>query len=411
MSQNNYENKKVSLKEVNAIDITDTLIFSGPGSIGAVSEILLGLNCKRPLVVSDKGITKVGTTARVVDAINFSDEIEIAGVFDDISNEAGILSIIECLKAYKENNADGIVGVGGGSVLDAVKFIKWMVEMDYNTVEDVFNHYGDKRRIYAKWPEAKRLSMPLVAIPTAAGTGTEVSGTSVIHDDTRPKAGHIVRFDPFVAPDAAILDAYVTVSLPKHLTAGTGFDAFNHSLEAYFSSRASMMSDAFAIESMKAIEKYLPIAVNEPGNIEARQKMLEANVLGIYALALAIAEMPIHKITLAFANHERHHGLSNAHGMTATMTTIPEFYLPRIREFAEDMGFDNIPDDDNAVLDMVVEWLADLRTAAGVPEKFENFTMTEEQVEEFVQLVRNEDYDLEAEKVKETVRKMVEIVG
>lgn len=406
------EGKKVSLKSLVKAQVRRAVVYSGPGAIGALPEALLGLGCKRPFLVTDEGITKAGLTQQVADAINAGGEVHLAGIYDQISEEAGMTSVVAAMDEYRRVGADGFVGLGGGSVLDAVKFLKWMIDKELYTLDEILKYYDGRSRIVIKWPEAKPFATPFVAIPTAAGTGTEVSDTAVAHDDTRPDSGHLVIMDPYVGPDLALLDAYMTVSLPPHLTAGTGFDAFCHALEGFFSPIHNHYADAFALEAIKMIAKYLPIACKEPDNIEARQNMLDANILGICAFGLVLNTIPIHKMTLAFgATHQRHHGISNGTGMTAVMSTIPEYYLPRIREFAEGVGLKDLPDTDEEVLQVVLKWLHDLRASTGLTEQFANFSITEAQVEEMVDAVRREEYDLDAEKIKTIVRKMARVEG
>lgn len=402
----------INLKSLTRAQARQAVVYSGPGAIAALPEALAGLGCKRPFLVADPGLTKAGLTDKVKNVLINGQEVDFAGYYDRITEEAGITSVIECFEEYKRVNADGFVAVGGGSVLDATKFIRWMIGYGIKTREEAIEYFAGRHIVLMPWPEGKPLTTPFVSIPTTAGTGAEISDTAVIHDDQVVPSLHMVLRGPAISPNIALLDAYMTFTLPQHLTAGTGFDAFCHAMEAFFSPKHNPYADANSLQAIKMIAQYLPVAVREPENVQARQMMLDANIIGILAFGLALADIPIHKMTLAFgAMHQRHHGISNATGMTAVMEIMPEFYLPRIREFAEGVGLHDLPENDREVLKVVVKWLAQLREDCLLPEKFHNFYLTEAQVEEMVPAVRREGFTLDEERVKTIVRRMVEVRG
>ncbi len=318
-----------------------TRIEYGPGAMKDFTVIVKESGAKKGLIVTDKGIEKVGTAHQLQD---YFTEVGIESViFSDVKSNPTEENVLEGTKVYKDSNCDFIVALGGGSPIDTGKTIKVMATHD-GPLEKYDDTKGGDKYIKNNMP-------PFYAIPTTAGTGSEVGRSSVI---TVNNVKTII-FSPYMMPDIAVLDPLITVSLPAKLTAATGVDAFVHNLEAYIMETFHPMADGLAKEAMEMCVKYLPTAVNEGSNIIARGNMLMASAMGAIAFqkGLGINHSIAHALGVYY---DMHHGLANA----VILPEVMRYNLSRdqIRERYASLGYIfGVENDAEAVIEAVEKWL------------------------------------------------------
>jgi len=302
-----------------------TKVVFGAGALARLADQVRRLKMAKPLVVSDPGVSRAG----LVDSAR--EVLARAGVphhlFDRVQLDPTEEDAFEGLRAFRDAGCDGVVAIGGGSPLDAAKLIQLLV-----THEPPLSRYDDAaggdRFVRDDLP-------PLIAIPTTAGTGSEVSrsGVATLKDTDRKT----VIFSPYLMPKAAIVDPELTLGLPPSTTAATGMDAFTHCLEAYLAAASHPLADALAIDGISRVARSLPTAVRDGKQLPARSEMMIAAMEGAMAFqkglgachALAHALTPISRI---------HHGLANA----IALPTVMEFNRPactaRLARVAVAMG-------------------------------------------------------------------------
>lgn len=275
-------------------------IMYGPGSRSEIPFEMNQLGGRRVLVYTDSGIVEAGVAELVLAEIRDS-ELELAGVFADIVQDARIDIINQGAAFYRENQADAMVVVGGGSVMDTAKAINIMIGAG---VDD----FGPLARQGALWYDACPLP-PQIVLPTTAGTGSEVTHAMVILDveeKVKLAASH-----PYNA-DIAILDPELTVGLPALITAFTGLDALTHAIEGIVSTAAEPIADALGLHAIRLIFQFLPVCIREPENIVARGNILIASTMAGMCFGNVMTGA-VHALAHALGGrHGIPHGLANA---------------------------------------------------------------------------------------------------
>ena len=285
------------------------------------------LGAKRALIVTDKGITGAGLLESVF-ARSLTPLIEFI-VFDDVEPNPTDKTIDRGAEAARMGRADAVIAIGGGSPIDAAKGIAVMA-VNEGSVEPFCGAGVDP------WPVQP---LPVIAIPTTAGTGAEVSSAAMIN---MPHLGRKMDiFGPSILPRVAILDPMLTLSLPPHLTAWTGVDALSHAVEAYVCNRANPISDAIAERSIQLVAENLRQAYPDGGDVEARGNMLIASAMAVIAAANAGGLGVIHSLAQTLGGfYNLPHGLTIAvcfnEGLTYNAPAVPEKYA----RFAALMGVD-----------------------------------------------------------------------
>ncbi|MBI9093088.1 MAG: iron-containing alcohol dehydrogenase [Desulfobacterium sp.] len=236
-------------------------------ALACIPNLLRELGASKPMIIADKGVVAAGLVAIVEEAL--SPAMPAMAVEDDVPVDSDVTTVHRIAKAYHGKGCDALIAVGGGSVMDTAKGVNIMVSEEAENLLD-FSGTG----------VLKRPLKPLVAVPTTAGTGSEVTLVAVIND---PSINRKLLFSsPFLLPDIAILDPRMTLTLPPHLTAATGMDAMTHAIEAYTCLGKNPMSDAFAMEAISLISKHLLPVVNQPDDKEGRLALaVAANLAGI----------------------------------------------------------------------------------------------------------------------------------
>lgn len=277
-----------------------TAIRFGAGRIVELPEACAAAGVKRPLLVTDRGLAPLPITARALDIL------EAAGlgraIFSEVDPNPHEGALAAGVAAYKAGGHDGVVAFGGGSGLDLGKLIAFMAGQT-RPVWD-FEDIGDW------WTRADAAAIaPIVAVPTTAGTGSEVGRAGVLTNS----ATHVKKiiFHPKLLPAVVICDPELTVGMPKVITVGTGMDAFAHCLEAYCSPFYHPMSAGIALEGMRLVYENLPLAAAEPGNLTARAHMMSAAAMGATAFQKGLGA--VHSLSHPIgAVHNTHHGMTNA---------------------------------------------------------------------------------------------------
>ncbi|HCQ46705.1 MAG TPA: alcohol dehydrogenase [Achromobacter sp.] len=340
-----------------------TAMKVGPGRIKELPEWCRELGMRRPLLVTDPGLAPlpmVSEAARACRQAGLDCE-----VFHEIKGNPTGRNVEDGVLAYRQGGRDGVIAFGGGSALDAAKAIALMVGQDRPLWD--FEDIGDN---YLRVNVAGMA--PVVAVPTTAGTGSEVGRASVITDE----AAQVKRiiFHARMLPAVVILDAELTVGLPARITAATGMDALSHNLEAYCSPVFHPMAAGIAVEGMRIIKEYLPQAVADGTDLQARQQMLVASTMGATAFQRGLGAMHALAHPLG-ALYDAHHGMLNAILMPYVLKANQHAVAPRLEALARYLDLPG--DGPGAVLD----WVLRLREAVGIPHTLAEIGIDEGQAE------------------------------
>jgi 4-hydroxybutyrate dehydrogenase len=277
-----------------------TAIRFGAGRISDLPEACATAGVKNPLLVTDKGLADLPITQSTLDVM------AAAGLgramFSQVDPNPNEINVAAGLEVYRAGQHDGVVAFGGGSGLDLGKMLAFMRGQTRPLWD--FEDIGDW------WTRADANAIdPIIAVPTTAGTGSEVGRASVItNSQTAEKK---IIFHPKILPSVVICDPELTVGMPRFITAGTGMDAFAHCLEAYCSPHYHPMSQGIALEGMRLVKDYLPRAFSDGGDIEARAQMMSAAAMGATAFQKGLGA--IHALSHPLgAMYHTHHGTTNA---------------------------------------------------------------------------------------------------
>ncbi len=293
-----------------------TAIRFGAGRIAEIGAACTAAGIKKPLLVTDKGLATMEITTRTLDLM------ETAGfgraMFSQVDANPTEINLAAGLDVYRDGGHDGVIAFGGGSGLDLGKMVAFMAGQsrpvwDYEDVDDW-------------WTRADAQAIaPIIAVPTTAGTGSEVGRASVLtNSQTHVKK---IIFHPKVLPTVVICDPELTVGMPRHITAGTGLDAFAHCVEAFSSPHYHPMSQGIALEGMRLVIDYLPRAYADGTDIEARAQMMSAAAMGATAFqkGLGAIHAMSHPVGAVFNTH---HGTTNA----VCMPAVLDLNEPTIRD-------------------------------------------------------------------------------
>lgn len=276
-------------------------LFSGPGSIHELTEAIADFGFKKLLLVTDEGLVKIGMAEQVAESAR-TRSLDVA-LYAEVKPDPTYDQVEHGLNVYLESGCDAILALGGGSAMDCAKVI----------AARVTNKKSIKRLagLFRVW----RTPAPLFVIPTTSGTGSEVTVAAVVSEpDTHHKTP---LMDPKLVPLMAALDANLLVGLPAKITADTGIDALTHAIEAYISRNATTETKAYSVAAIKLIFQYLPRAVQEGSDIQARQKMAMAS----YYAGLAFTKASLGYVHAFAHNLGAKYGLP--HGMANGLALLP----------------------------------------------------------------------------------------
>ncbi len=284
-----------------------TRVLFGPGRVRELAAACAEAGIERPLLVTDRGLAGLGIAQ---DALALLEEAGLGrALFAEVDPNPNDRNLDAGLRAFREGGHDGVVAFGGGSGLDLGKMVAFMAGQT-RPVWD-FEDVGDW------WTRANADAIaPIVAVPTTAGTGSEVGRASVItNSETHTKK---IIFHPKVLPTVTICDPELTVGLPPAITAGTGMDAFAHCLEAFCAPSFHPMSAGIALEGMRLVHEFLPRAFRDGADIEARAQMMAAAAMGAVAFQKGLGA--VHSLSHPVgAIYGTHHGTTNAVVMPAVL--------------------------------------------------------------------------------------------
>jgi choline dehydrogenase len=251
----------VEVETVRAVEVP-TRIVHGPGAISRLGDVVRELGVTRPLLVTDKGVVAAGLADRALE------QLEDALLFDGVKPNPDIALVGTASALYREQHCDGVVALGGGSSIDTAKSVG--VEIAHGGSIDAYE--------YGHAPITSRIP-PLVAVPTTAGTGSEVTLWAVI-TDTERKIKFNVGGTPLIGPHVAVVDPELTLGLPPAVTAATGMDALSHGIECYTCDYHQPFTDAVALTAIELAGRWLRTAYEDGGNLEARTMMAHAATFG-----------------------------------------------------------------------------------------------------------------------------------
>ncbi len=351
--------------------ILNEVSYFGAGARKQLSEVIERMGLKKALVVTDKGLIKVGTAKMVTDVLDeagFPYEI-----YSEVKPNPTVTNVKQGVEAFKTSEADCIIAIGGGSAMDTAKGIGIVT----NNPE-----FSDVVSLEGVAP-TKHKSVPIVALPTTAGTGAEVTINYVIIDEERQ--AKMVCVDPNDIPAVAIVDPELMYSLPKSLTAATGMDALTHAIEGYITRGAWVMSDMYELQAIKMIAEHLPTAVEEPTNPVGREGM---------ALAQYIAAQAFSNVGLGLVHGMAHpmgslfdvpHGVANA----LLLPTIMEWNMPCCIEkygvIARTMGVDTTGMTDKEAAQAACDAVKALAVRVGIPQHLSELGIKESDIEALAQ--------------------------
>lgn len=336
-----------------------TSVRFGNGRIGELADIVRELGAKRPLVVTDDGLKSLFPVQRTLDVLK-AGGLD-AGFFHNVKPNPTGGNVEDGVAFLKLGQHDLVIAIGGGSALDAAKAIALMATQSIAMwdLEDIGDNW--------KRADTSRL-IPFIAIPTTAGTGSELGRASVITNEQERRK--VIVFHPRMMPDVVLMDPELTTGLPAHITAATGMDALSHALEAYCAPSFHPMAEGIALNALQLIKTWLPIAVEDGNNIEARAQMLIASGMGCVALQKGLGA--IHALAHPLgALNDTHHGLLNA----VLMPYVVEFNAPVLKDkLALLARFLDLPTHDARA---VVDWIIELRKRLNIPNTLPGIGLTD----------------------------------
>jgi alcohol dehydrogenase class IV len=349
-----------------------TAVKFGVGRIAELPDMCKALGLKRPLIVTDPGLAGLPMIKEAV-ARNEAAGLHTA-VFSDIKGNPNGKNVEDGLKAYRAGRHDGVIAFGGGSALDAGKAVALMSGQKHPIW--AFEDVGDNWKLVDPAGIA-----PIIAVPTTSGTGSEVGRVSVItNEETHEKK---LIFHPKIQPSIVIEDPALTVGLPPKITAATGMDALAHCLEAYCVPSYHPMADGIAVEGMRLIKNWLPEAVRNGKNLEARAHMMAAATMGATAFQKGLGA--IHSLSHPLgAVYDTHHGLTNAVVMPYVMQFNRKAIDEKMTRLASWLGLKN--PSYNAVLD----WVLALRQEIGIPHTLKDLGVDKSKLDSLSQQAFND---------------------
>jgi alcohol dehydrogenase class IV len=324
-----------------------TTIHFGAGARRLVGEHLLQQGLARPLIVTDRGLAALPLLAEFRALLPGL----AAGTFAGVHGNPTKSQVDAGVAAFREHRADCVVGFGGGAALDVAKAVALMAVHEGDVLEYAWDH-----------PQVRPIANALphfVALPTTSGTGSEVGRSSVISGD----ATHVKKiiFSPALLAKAVFADPELTLALPAAITAATGLDALTHNVESYLSPAYHPLCDGIALEGSRIAARALPVAVREPGNLEARSDMMMSSMMGAIAFQKDLGA--VHSCAHALGTVvDMHHGLANGIMIDHVMRFNTEAAAQKMGELARVCGAGS------TAADFIV-WLARLKAEIGIPAK------------------------------------------
>ncbi len=352
-----------------------TPIRFGAGRISELAGLCAELNMKRPLLVTDRGLAEMPMTAHILKQLQDAG-LNVALFSDMRPNPIG-RDVDAGVAVYRAGGHDGVISLGGGSALDVGKAIALMSGQDRPLWD--FEDVGDN---YLRVNVAG--VAPSIAIPTTAGTGSEVGRASLIIDDVAHRK--VIIFHPTMLPQRVLADPELTAGLPAHLTAATGVDALVHNIEAFCSPFYHPLAQGVALEGMKLVHDFLPRAYQNGQDIEARAQMLSASLMGATAFQKGLGGVHAlaHPIGAVF---DTHHGLANAILLPYVLVRNQEAIAERLGAAARYLGLAD------SSFDGFLNWVLSLRKALNIPHTLADISIPLDQADAIGLMAKNDPSD------------------
>lgn len=339
-----------------------TSIRFGAGRIAELPAACRELGMQRPLLVTDKGLADLPMIDAAIEACN--DDGLGCRAFSEVQGNPVGANVEAGVDAYRDGGHDGVIAFGGGSALDVGKAVALMVGQN-RTIWD----FEDREDWYTR-VNVDGMA-PVVAVPTTSGTGSEVGRASVI-TDARDHTKKII-FHPRMLPALVIADPELTLGLPPHITAAVGMDALSHNLEAFSSPFYHPMAQGMALEGIRLVRDWLPVAYEDGGNVTARAHMMVASTMGAAAFQKGLGGMHAMSHPCG-AVLDTHHGLSNAVVMPYVLAFNRTAVDERMAALARYLDFDA------PTFDAVLDWVLDLRRTLAIPNTLSELGVTADHV-------------------------------
>jgi len=338
----------VEVETVRAVEVPTRLVH-GPGALAQLGDVVAELGVTRPMLVTDPGVAAAGLVERALE------RLENAVVFSEVRPNPDIALVDRGAEIYASEGCDGLVGLGGGSSIDTAKSIGVVARHGGSILQYEWGHDPIEHRV-----------PPLVAIPTTAGTGSEVTLWAVITDHDRQ-----IKFNvggtPLIGPHVALIDPELMLGLPPSVTAATGMDALSHAIECYTCDYHQPFNDAVALYAMELVTRWLRSAVEDGSNLEARTQMAHAATLGGMAYGIESAGAAHAMSQSAGGVHDCPHGALTAR----VLGPVCEYNVPadpeRYARIAQALGVDVFGMDKTAAAMAGVEELHRLTDDVGIP--------------------------------------------
>jgi alcohol dehydrogenase class IV len=335
-----------------------------PGLVGEIGEEIARMRVGRAFIVADAGVERAGLLDPLLAGLK--GQVEVAGIYTDVPANSSVSAVERGAAQARDAGADVIVAIGGGSPIDTAKAMRILLTEGGSLLD------------YQGYNLLTRPLTPMVVVPTTGGTGSEVTSWAVIRDEAA--ATKIPFSSPFLAPDLALLDPQMTLTLPPVLTAATGMDALTHAIESFVGTNSNPITDSLGLQAIDMISNNLRAAVYSGGDLEARGNMLIASCIAGIAFSsgggsLGIVHAIAHSVGGVFAVH---HGTANSivlpHGMRFNSTAVPNRYSRIARAMGVNAG--GRPEQD--VIEDGVAAVAQLALDCGLPMRLRDVGVPED---------------------------------
>ncbi|NWG18975.1 MAG: iron-containing alcohol dehydrogenase [Chloroflexi bacterium] len=343
-----------------------TRLLYKTGLAGELADEVAQLGRSRALLVADPGVVQAGLLDRVRQGLGGA--VTVVGTFTDVPSDSSVATVERGAAAVRDSGADLLVAVGGGSALDTAKAMRILLT-EGGTLYD-----------YQGANLLNRPLFPMIAIPTTAGTGSEVTPVAVIRDEQSEQKLFFVS--PYIGPEMAVLDPEMTRTLPPRLTAATGMDALSHAIETFVGIGANPITDSLALQAIDMISNYLRAATHSGNDLEARGQMLVAATIAGIAFSttgIGVNTGIVHAVSHTVgAAHHIHHGTANSimlpHGMRFNAAVVPN----RLVRIARAMGVNAGGRPEEAVIADGIAAVAKLAEDCGLPTRLRDVGISQD---------------------------------
>lgn len=362
--------------------VNSVKILSGDNAINNIPYECDFLGCKNPLLLSDEGLKKIGSVKKFLDILKR--DLKIKNIFTDIPTDSSTLTINEIIAFYKANKCDGIIALGGGSVIDTAKGVRMALGQKQNDIMKLMGNEIIKKVAH----------IPFIVVPTTCGTGSECTAVAVIKNHKTHLKMEFISSE--LLPDVGVIDVRMTETLPPKLTASTSIDALVHSIEAYTSLQKNIISDVYAQTAIKLIVENLPKVLKDGLDKQARLNLANASTLAGIAFSNAMVGV-VHAIGHSCG------GVANVpHGNAMAVLLVPcmEFNYDKVGNLYGDLLlyfggaelFAKTPESERGQLAIkkVNEFLQEISKLSGLALKLSEYGVTKEKFNEIAQNALND---------------------